>query len=310
MLIFLCFLFLFPLILIVLQNLKPSKWNLPPGPLKLPIIGNLHQRRELHPRNRLNLTQKYGPVVLLRFGFVPVVVISSRDAAEEVLKTHDLECCSRPETVGTRKISYNCKGIGFMPYGEEWKALRKLAVIELFSMKKLQSFRYIREEESNVLVKKLSESASSQSLVSLNKTLFTLVASIVCRIGFRLNLQDCEFIDEDSIAEFVQKCESVTRTSMFSDFFPGRFGRFIDMISGQNKRLDSIFSEVDRFLQNILDDHLKPGRRRRRGEESSDDIIDVMIDIMRKQDKDGDSFKPTTDNLKGMISVMFCIFLV
>ena len=239
-----------------------------------------------------------------------MVVISSRDAAEEVLKTHDLECCSRPETVGTRKISYNCKGIGFMPYGEEWKALRKLAVIELFSMKKLQSFRYIREEESNVLVKKLSESASSQSLVSLNKTLFTLVASIVCRIGFRLNLQDCEFIDEDSIAEFVQKCESVTRTSMFSDFFPGRFGRFIDMISGQNKRLDSIFSEVDRFLQNILDDHLKPGRRRRRGEESSDDIIDVMIDIMRKQDKDGDSFKPTTDNLKGMISVMFCIFLV
>ncbi|KAJ4879269.1 Cytochrome P450 71B28 [Raphanus sativus] len=274
---FLCFLFLFPLILILLKSFKPSnKWNLPPGPLKLTIIGNLHQRRELHPRNRRNLTQKYGPVVLLRFGSVPVVVISSRDAAEEVLKVHDLECCSRPETVGTRTISYNCKGIGFMPY--------------------------IREEESNLLVKKLSESASNHSLVNLNKTLFTLVASIVCRIGFRINLQDCEFIDEDSIAEFVQKCESVTRTSMFSDFFPGRFGRFIDRISGHSKRLESIFSEVDSFLQNILDDHLNPGGRR---EEESSDIIDVMIDMMRKRDKDGDSFRPTIDNLKGMISDIF-----
>lgn len=138
---FLCFLFLFPLILILLKSFKPSnKWNLPPGPLKLTIIGNLHQRRELHPRNRRNLTQKYGPVVLLRFGSVPVVVISSRDAAEEVLKVHDLECCSRPETVGTRTISYNCKGIGFMPYGEEWKAMRKLAVVELFSIKKTTVF--------------------------------------------------------------------------------------------------------------------------------------------------------------------------
>nr|QWK52395.1 cytochrome P450 71B28-2 [Isatis tinctoria] len=299
--IFLCFLFLSPLILILLENFKRSRWNLPPGPPKLPIIGNLHQRRELHPRNRRNLSQKYGPVVLLRFGFVPVVVISSRDAAEEVLKIHDLECCSRPETVGTRKISYNCKSIGFAPYGEEWKAMRKLSVVELFSMKKLQSFTYIREEENDLLVKKLSESASSQSLVNLKKTLFTLVASIVCRIGFRQNLRECEFIDEDSVADFVNKCESVTRTSMFSDFFPGRIGRLIDWISGQNKRLENIFSEVDLFLQNILDDHLKPGRR----VEQSSDIIDVMIDMMRKQDKDGESFKPTTDNLKGMISDIF-----
>ncbi|ESQ35509.1 hypothetical protein EUTSA_v10007507mg [Eutrema salsugineum] len=293
--VFLCLFFLLPLILILLKNLRPSKWNLPPGPPKLPIIGNLHQRRELHPRNRRNLSQKYGPVVLLRFGFVPVVVISSKEAAEEVLKIHDHEYCSRPETVGTRKISYNGKGIGFAPYGEEWKAMRKLSVVELFSMKKLQSFRYIREEENDLFVKKLSESASRRSLVNLKKTLFTLVASIVCRIGFGLNLHKCEFIDEVSIADFVHKCESVTRTSMFSDFFPGR--------TGQNKRLENTFSEVDSFLQNILDDHLKPGRR----VQESSDIIDVMIEMMRKQDNDGDSFKPTTDNLKGMISGLLMV---
>ncbi|KAL1216138.1 Cytochrome P450 71B28 [Cardamine amara subsp. amara] len=298
--ILLCLFFLLPLFFIFLKNLKPSKWKLPPGPPKLPIIGNLHQRRKLNPRNSRNLSQKYGPVVLLRYGFVPVVVISSKEAAEEVLKIHDLDCCSRPETVGTRAISYNFKDIGFAPYGEEWRAMRKLSVVELFSTKKLQSFRYIIEEENNLLVKKLSDSASRLSPVNLERTLYTLVGSIVCRIGFGLNIHECEFIDEDSIVDLVHTSEMVTKTSMFSNIFPGRIGRLIDWFSGRNKMLTNIFSELDTFFQNILDDHLKPGR------ESSDHIVDVMIDMMKKQDKDGgDSFKLTTDHLKGMISDIF-----
>uniref|UniRef100_M4EDS6 Uncharacterized protein n=1 Tax=Brassica campestris TaxID=3711 RepID=M4EDS6_BRACM len=293
----LCFLCLLPLIFIFFRKLQPSKWNLPPGPPKLPIIGNLHQRGELHPRNRRNLSQKYGPVVHLRFGFVPMVVISSKEAAEEVLKTHDLECCNRPETAGIRMISYNSKDIGFAPYGEEWRAMRKLSVVELFSSKKIQYFRYVREEENDLLVKKLSESASSESLVSLKKTLYTLVGSIVCRVGLGQNLHESEFIDEDGIADLVQRSELLTRTSMFSDLFPGRIGELIDLFTGQTKRLENAFSELDTFFQNVLDDHLKPGRRVQEGS----DIIDVMIDMMRKQD----SFKITTDHLKGMISDVF-----
>ncbi|KAF3498758.1 hypothetical protein DY000_02057776 [Brassica cretica] len=225
---FLCLFFLLPLFLIFLKNLKPSKWKLPPGPKKLPIIGNLHQLHDLPPRN---LSQTYGPVMLMRFGFVPVVVISSKEAAEEVLKIHDLDCCSRPETEGTRKISYNFKDIGFAPYGEEWKAMRKLSVIELFTTKKFHSFRYIREEENDLLVKKLMDSASKQSLIH---------------------------------------------------------------------GLDHVFSELDTFFQNILNDHLKPVRRD--GERYG--IINVMIDMM-EQERDGDSFKLTTDHLKGMISDIF-----
>ncbi|VYS45917.1 unnamed protein product [Arabidopsis thaliana] len=296
--VFLCFLCLLPLILIFLKNLKPSKWKLPPGPKKLPIIGNLHQRRELHPRNSRNLSEKYGPIVFLRYGFVPVVVISSKEAAEEVLKTHDLECCSRPETVGTRAISYNFKDIGFAPCGEDWRTMRKLSVVELFSSKKLQSFRYIREEENDLCVKKLSDLASRRSLVNLEKTLFTLVGSIVCRIGFGINLRECEFVDEDSIDDLVHKSEDVIRNSIFSDFFPGLMGRLIEWIFSERKRLNRLYSEVDTFFQNILDDHLKPGRE-------SSDIIDVMIDMMKKQEKEGDSFKFTTDHLKGMISDIF-----
>ncbi|CAA7039240.1 unnamed protein product [Microthlaspi erraticum] len=299
--IFLCFIFLLPLILTLWKNLKPSKWNLPPGPRKLPIIGNLHKSRELNPRNRRNLTEKYGPVVHLRFGFVPTVVVSSKEAAEEVLKTHDLECCSRPEKVGFRMLSYNYKNIGFTRYGEELREMRKLSVVELFSPKKLQSFKYMREEENDLLVKKLMESASRLSPVNLKKTLYTLVGSIVCRTGLGTNLHECEYIHEDSVEDLLNKAELLTTTSIFSDLFPGRIGELMDLISGQKKRLESAFSELDTFFLNILDSHLKPESTKI----ESFDLIDVMVDMMRKQDKDGGSFKPTTDHLKGMISDIF-----
>ncbi|KFK43578.1 hypothetical protein AALP_AA1G144500 [Arabis alpina] len=228
-----------------------------------------------------------------------MVVISSKEAAEEALKTHNLECCSRAETVASRIFSYNFKDIGFAPYGGEWRVSRKLAVIELFTAKKLQSFRYIREEENDLFVKKMSQFASTKSPVNLTKTLFTLVASIVFRIGYGRNLHECKFIDEDSIEDLVHKFDLITETPSFSDFFPGGIGWLIDRISGQNKRLKKVFSELDTFYQNILDDHLKPERT----VPENPDIVDVMIDMMKKQDKDGeDSFKLTTDHLKGIIS--------
>ncbi|KAG7632692.1 Cytochrome P450 [Arabidopsis suecica] len=296
--VFLCFLVLLPLILIFLNVLKPSKYKLPPGPKKLPIIGNLHQRRTLHPRNRRNLAEMYGPVALLQYGFVPVVAISSKEAAEEVLKINDLECCSRPEAAGMRATFYNFKDIGMAPFGDEWSLMRKLSVVELFSVKKLQSFKYIIEEENNLCVKKLSEFATRQSPVNLERAIFTLVGNIVCRIGYGINLYECDFFEADRVVDLVLKAEAVIRETVFSDFFPGRIGRFIDCISGQNRRLKNNFSVVDTFFQNVLNEHLKSGRE-------SSTIVDLMIDMKKKQENDGDALKFTTDHLKGMISDIF-----
>ncbi|CAN8312124.1 unnamed protein product [Cochlearia groenlandica] len=280
---------------------KPSKCKLPPGPKRLPIIGNLHNIKGLLHTCFQNLSLKHGPVMLLRFGFVPVVIISSKEGAEEALKTQDLECCSRPETVATRMISYNFEDIGFAPYGEEWKALRKLVVVELLNTKKFQSFRYIREEENNLLVKKLRESALTQSPVNLKKTLFTLIASIVCRLAFGINIHKCEFVDEQNVAELVHKFELLIEGIAFSDYFPG-VGRLIDRISGKNRTLNNVFTELDMFFQNILDDHLNPERT---VSEKNPDVVDVMVALMKKQEKDGDSFKLTTDHFKGIISDIF-----
>ncbi|KAF3488806.1 hypothetical protein F2Q69_00055799 [Brassica cretica] len=170
------FLVTFTSLIFVGKKIKRSKWNLPPSPPEFPIIGSLHQVGELPHRSVQRLAERAGHVMLVHLGFIPVTVISSKEAAEEVLKTHDLDCCSRPKLVGTMLISRGFKDIGFTPYSEEWKERRKFLVREFLCFKKVQSFGYIREEECNLLVKKLSESALDQSPVDLSKTLFWLTA--------------------------------------------------------------------------------------------------------------------------------------
>ncbi|XP_010556345.1 PREDICTED: cytochrome P450 71B19-like [Tarenaya hassleriana] len=285
------------------KKAKHSQWKLPSSPPKLPIIGNLHQLGggELPHRSLHELSKKYGAVMLLHFGFSPVVIISSSEAAEEVLKTNDLECCSRPKLLATGGFSYNYHDIAFTEYGPEWKERRKLAVREVFSMKKVQSFRHVREEECNVLVKKLSESAEKQSPVDLSKALFSVTASIILKIAFGVNFEESKFIHKDRIEQLVLEVETVAADLTCSDLFPSNVGWFIDWLSGQHKRLGKVCLELDTFLEKVIDDHLKPGRTT----QEHQDIIHVMLNMIQNQRKDHSLNWLTTDHIKAILANIF-----
>ncbi|CAD6226647.1 unnamed protein product [Miscanthus lutarioriparius] len=78
---------------------NPSrKYNLPPGPRPWPVIGNMNLIGPLPHRSVHELSKRYGPLMSLRFGSLPVVVGSSVDMARFFLKTHDLAFIDRPRT--------------------------------------------------------------------------------------------------------------------------------------------------------------------------------------------------------------------
>ncbi|KAK1578855.1 hypothetical protein Q3G72_033601 [Acer saccharum] len=158
-------LLLIPLLLLLKKIIKFKGQNLPPSPPQLPIIGNLHQLGALPHQSFITFSKKYGPVMLFKVGRIPFVIINSAEAAREVLKVHDIDSCSRAQLTGTRKLSYNFLDIAFAPYGDYWKQMRKICVLELFSLKRAQSFRFIREEEVGSLINSISQSALSSSAI-------------------------------------------------------------------------------------------------------------------------------------------------
>lgn len=105
------------------QGSKEAK--LPPSPPKLPIIGNLHQLGKLPHQSLWKLSQKYGPIIQLQLGRIPTLVVSSPAIAKEVLKTHDLDCCTRPLSAGPKRLSYNFLDIAFSPYSDYWREIKK-----------------------------------------------------------------------------------------------------------------------------------------------------------------------------------------
>ncbi|BBG96528.1 cytochrome P450, family 71, subfamily A, polypeptide 26 [Prunus dulcis] len=132
-----------------------QKSTQPPSPPKLPIIGNLHQIGSYTHRSLQALSQRHGPLMLLHFGSVPVLVVSSAEAAREILKTHDLAFSDRPKSTIFEKLLYNYKDVATAPYGEYWRQVRSICVLNLLSNRRVRSFRSVREEETKSMIRNI-----------------------------------------------------------------------------------------------------------------------------------------------------------
>ncbi|WRX29708.1 Cytochrome P450 - like 10 [Theobroma cacao] len=155
---------------------------LPPGPPKLPLIGNLHLLIGTQPHRCLaRLAQKYGPVMLLQLVEVSTVVISSPEAAKQVMKTHDSVFTERPFLYAAQFITYNFRDIVFAR-GDYRRQIRKICVLEMLSQKRVQSFRPIREEEISNLLRTISSKAGSP--INLKNFLYSSTVNIFSRAAF------------------------------------------------------------------------------------------------------------------------------
>ena len=175
---------------------KNSGGKLPPGPRPLPIIGNLHQLTSLPHRGLQSLAKKYGPIMSLRLGQVPAVIVSSPEAAELFLKTYDTVFASRPRVQASEYMSYGSKGMAFSEYGPYWRNVRKLCILQLLSASKIESFAAMRRSEVGELVKSLRRSAAAREVVDVSRKVGELIADMACVMILGVDLEDMYHIKE------------------------------------------------------------------------------------------------------------------
>ncbi|PIA30309.1 hypothetical protein AQUCO_05600025v1 [Aquilegia coerulea] len=271
------FFFLFIFLVIKFKKSKATKYNLPPSPSKLPFIGNLHQLHGSPHHVFRALAQKHGPLMLLHLGRVPTLVVSSSDFAREVMKTYDHVFSSRLELMIPKRLLYG-QDIAFAPYGEYWRQLRKVCVLQLFSSKKVQSFRSLREEEIALLMENIKKEASlATSVVNLSEMFVSLTNNIVCRVALGKKYNDDQ--SERNLKKILNEFTHLMGASNVGDFIPSL--AWLNYFNGLNSKLEKNFREIDCFLDEVVEEHIEKKRRINGGdgggEDEEDDFVDVML---------------------------------
>ncbi|KAI3454388.1 hypothetical protein Pfo_011051 [Paulownia fortunei] len=267
--------------------------RLPPGPKRLPIIGNLHQLGKLPHRSLQNLSKTYGDLLFLQLGLVPTLVVSSPDRAREIFKNHDLVFSGRPPLYALKRFSYDFSSITVAPYGEYWRELRKIVVLELMIAKRVQSFGNIRVEEVALMVDRIASTAPNP--VDLSSLAFSLSNNVVCRAAFG-TMNPVDHGKSSKFQEILHETQHLVGEFNVADYFPGL--AWINKFNGVDKRLNKNFRDLDGFFDKVIQQHVDPMRPNSDGE----DIVDVLLRIQ----KDSNQTIPLKDEqLKGVILDVF-----
>ncbi|CAJ1952694.1 unnamed protein product [Sphenostylis stenocarpa] len=268
----------FPTIFNLLSKLNSnSHKKSPPSPPKRPIIGNLHQLGTLTHHTLQSFAQTYGPLMLLHFGKVPVLVVSNTEAAREVLKTQDHVFCNRPHRKMFDIFWYGSRDVASAPYGHYWRQVKSICVLHLLSAKKVQCFRKVREEEVVVMIEKVMESCSSLVPVNLTDLFSDVTNDIVCRsvIGRRY--------EGSELRGPMSQLEELLGASVIGDYIP--WLDWLGRVNGMYGRAERVAKRLDEFLDEVVDEHVSMRSHYGHGDdvdgERQNDFVDILLGIQR-----------------------------
>ncbi|XP_057952197.1 cytochrome P450 736A117-like [Malania oleifera] len=272
--------------------------KLPPSPPKLPVFGNLHQLGLQPHRSLRSLAQRHGPFMLLHFGCVPVLVASSADAAREIMKTHDLIFSNRPKLSMNGKLLYNFRDIATAPYGEYWRQMRSICVLQLLSNRRVESLGTVRHDEMVLLVEKIELATESCGWVNLGQMLMGMTNDVVCRValGRKYGEGDGSMRFKETLDQF----QELLGGFYIGDFIP--WLGWVNRVNGVDGKAEMVFRELDSFLDEVVEGH---SRKREGGKVEGDeekDFVDVLLEIQKDNSA---GFSMDRECIKALILDMF-----
>ncbi|CAO2152693.1 unnamed protein product [Urochloa humidicola] len=231
--------------------------------------------------------------MLLHMGELPTVVVSSPEAAREVMRTHDVAFASRPLSATIRALTNSGRDVIFAPYGDRWRQLRKVAITELLSARRVLSFRPVREEEVAATLRVVAAAATTGVAVDLRARLAALVSDTSARVVFG---DRCK--DRDMFLQQVEHANEVGAGFNPADLWPSSW--LARRLSTAVRRAEACRHTVYGILDGIIKDHLE--RMDGGGAGEAEDLLSVLLKIQR----DGELQIPLDmDIVKGVVFDLF-----
>ncbi|MCO5570141.1 hypothetical protein L7F22_023858 [Adiantum nelumboides] len=162
--------------------------HLPPGPRPRFFVGNLYDIKPVRFRCFWEWSKIYGPIVSVWFGSTLNVVVSSSELAKEVLKDKDQQLAARNRTRAANLFSRNGQDLIWADYGPHYVKVRKVCTLELFTPKRLEALRPLREDEVGAMVKSIFKDCGGKggesTAITLKRYLSAVAFNNITRIAF------------------------------------------------------------------------------------------------------------------------------
>ncbi|KAL6659697.1 hypothetical protein ACP70R_002526 [Stipagrostis hirtigluma subsp. patula] len=261
----------------LLTNLRPHRrWGTgarPPGPRPLPVIGNLlHLRGNLH-HTLARLARSHGPVMCLEMGLTTAVVVSSRDAAREAFTKHDRRLAARNVPDAAHALGWSKRSMIWLPSSDpQWKTLRGIVAMHIFSPRSLAVVRGVRERKVRDLVGYLRGRAGQE--VCFGQAVYGGVLNLVSSAFFSIDVVNVGAESVHGLHELMEDIIDLVMKPNVSDLFP--FLKPLDL-QGRRRRAIGHIERVFRILEEIIE------RRLAEASSSSDkhhDFLDALLELM------------------------------
>ncbi|CAO2038302.1 unnamed protein product [Urochloa humidicola] len=300
----------FSLILIstyAFQLISHARRRLPPGPLPLPVVGNLLTVGRGSPHRSLaRLAARHGPLMSLRLGAVNAVVVSSPDAAREVLQRHNADLADRPVIDAWHAHGHRANSVIALPPHAKWRALRRLCAVELFAPRRMDALRPLRERKAGELVRDVASLAAHGEPVAIRGPAFAASMNILSRAMFSVDLATgsgaaaaatAAASGRLGLSDSVKEATVLAATPNVSDFFPAIAAADLQ---GLRRRMGPLVAEAhmildELFAQRVLD--------REAGEPPKNDMLDAVLDKEREWQQEGSVLNRSA--IKGLFTDMF-----
>ncbi|XP_069584438.1 cytochrome P450 2K4-like [Ranitomeya imitator] len=231
------------------MNNKNKKF--PPGPRKLPLIGNLHIvfLNGLH-QTLLKLSKIYGPVFSIQMGMTKIVVLAGYDAVKDALITHAEVFEKRPNFPIFEKIIKGM-GLGFS-HGENWRIMRRFTISTLkdLGMGKRSLEEKITEESSHLIknIKNFKGEPFDNTRI-ISSAVSNIIVSML--FGNRMDYEDPQLNRLlDLINENIQLLAD--KMVLLYNLYP-----VLGILPGSHKRFQKNVKELHTFIQCTFMKNLK-----------------------------------------------------
>ncbi|XP_042515470.1 cytochrome P450 89A2-like [Macadamia integrifolia] len=233
---------------------KKTKLSLPPGPPKIPIIGNIiwlyrcfsDVEGTLH-----NVHLKYGPIITIHIGSNPAIFITTHSLAYQALIENGAAFADRPPpTASSPIITCNQHTINSAAYGPLWRVLRRNFTSEIIHHSRVKSFSHARKWVLQILKTLLRYHVESGEPVRLMENIQYVMFCLLVFMCFGDKLDE-KVIRE--IEDVERKLLKIFQIFNILGFFP-TLGKFFFRKSWQQlidmrKREDSIIIPLIRARQ-------------------------------------------------------------